>query len=110
MVEKNSFVLFEEKWFPTTRVLHAATSDGVKVNAKQNQKNRPSFQCKCHDLCYANAARSLSRLAFLAGQWSIPHGQVGQGVDEGAPDRDLVMASPIPRPDPQWSSDQEKDG
>uniref|UniRef100_A0AAY5KCL3 Major facilitator superfamily (MFS) profile domain-containing protein n=1 Tax=Esox lucius TaxID=8010 RepID=A0AAY5KCL3_ESOLU len=37
---------------------------------------------------------------LLSGQCSMPHSQVNQGVDGGPPDQDLVMASPISRPEP----------
>ncbi len=51
---------------------------------------------------------------FLAGQCSIPHSQVNQGVDGGPPDQeDPVIASPISRPKPNWKPlecDQEEDG
>ena len=36
---------------------------------------------------------------FPAGQCSMPHSQVSEGVDEGPPDQDPVMASPISRPE-----------
>ena len=43
----------------------------------------------------------------------MPHSQVSEGVDEGPPDQDPVMASPISRPESHWKPlecDQEEDG
>ena len=50
---------------------------------------------------------------FPAGQCSMPHSQVSEGVDERPPEQDPVMASPIPRPESHWKPleyDQWEDG
>ena len=77
--------------------------DTYKVVMDENML--PSF---CSDI-----VPQIWGFVFPAGQCSMPHSQVNQGVDGGPPDQYPVMASPISRPEPHWKFldfNQEEDG
>lgn len=63
--------------------------------------------------CLLHSASTVLSICFSAGQCTIPHSQVTQGLDGRQEGQDSVMASPITRPEPHWKPlecDQVKEG